>query len=905
VLIEALNAEGLQAWIDDGSGVNTGQCPDGFVLIYDDSGNPACLPYIQPIPSSGPTSAPSSPSPQSPAPAPAASPIAPRQPGAAAAPYNPPGRVGLWPGPFPGTSSSALPTTTTTTASDTQTSIVGGATAIATASINQNITVMNQDVQPLADAVNAGITTAVDQAQTVANQTTSQITGALGTFSNSLFDWVKSIGTWLKDNIVGILESIGNGVLKVANAVYQAIGGALSQIADFYHNTLAPILTSIATAVKDVVAFYQQHIQPILAAVGDAINTISKVVTAIQADIKAGLEGILRIPTDLANAFAGLESIFQRTVNALKAKDLDVWSTVGGYDATHQMTGDMLNIHRAIAGMSGLVKGAIPSFSAVTVDEPELATSIAPILEAMNTIFVQVLSGVMDLIHKPGLLAEVGAGVAAGLVAELFEPLEILFFIWEIMKAPLELFGELAAETVRAKVPLTKLDPATVISAWQRGIMDAVALDEELKVQGWSAARQRIMQDLAEYFPGVEETLDKWHRGIIAEADVDQLLKEHGMTPDEGTAQKEQSFKIDSPGTFALAFQYGELTVDDIQAVMKENRFSDAEKVATLATLFRPPNHTEEHARFIREALFGAFGFDQTQFTTVPPYWLNGARTAGMSEATATDIWKGTFDFLDLQTWITLFQRGYATPIQIGDIMSSLHIPKELQSSVIDAARPLIPFRTIPAMIAAGIVSESDAIRRIEQHGFSSDDAVLLVQYATRGKKTAAASTAVAQHGLSLQQARSAYDDGIITVDQYTTLLQAHGLDPQAVTLEVKLAQTSQEAKARKQIGIDIVNEYQAGVINQQQAIQQLSTSGYTVAEQAAVQRKLKTANAAKAKTPSEPEIRAMATKDVITTDDYYQTLITIGYSTTWAQRFRDLHFPSAPAVTAPSPVGG
>jgi hypothetical protein len=85
-------------------------------------------------------------------------------------------------------------------------------------------------------------------------------------------------------------------------------------------------------------------------------------------------------------------------------------------------------------------------------------------------------------------------------------------------------------------------------------------------------------------------------------------------------------------------------------------------------------------------------------------------------------------------------------------------------------------------------------------------------------------------------------------------------------------------------------------MIDQQTALQQLAQSGYTPAEQAAVLRKLTSARSSKAKTPSEAELRAFTTADIITPDDYQQNLVVLGYSSAWAAAFRALHFPIAAA---------
>ena len=196
-------------------------------------------------------------------------------------------------------------------------------------------------------------------------------------------------------------------------------------------------------------------------------------------------------------------------------------------------------------------------------------------------------------------------------------------------------------------------------------------------------------------------------------------------------------------------------------------------------------------------------------------------------------------------------------------------------------------------MIKGGIITEDRGRQLLAMHGFDGQSIDDLLKFATTATKTTKATTAQAQHDVSLSTARTAYDDGILTQDQYVTLLKAHGLDDNAAATEVQVADLSNEVKARKQLSTDVVNEYNAGLLDQQSAIQQLATSGLSVAEQAAAVRKMKSASSSKAKQPSEAELRAWAKATIISPDEYYSRLVTIGWSPADAQHFRDLHFPA------------
>jgi hypothetical protein len=873
--------------------------------IGGDIGLPVLITVPIPPPGYTPVGAPPPATTSTPPPAIAANPVRQRQPGAPSVPYTPPGRISLFPGPFGGVSSSQPVVPTSTSTSESQTSIAGGAVAIANASINQSITVMNQDVTPLADAVNSAINSAVQDAATTAQDTTNQITGSLNTFSTSLFDWAKSIGTWLKDHIVSILDDIKNGVIKVADTVYNVISGALDKVATFYKDTLEPILSKIATSVKNIADFYEQHIKPILDAVSTAINTIQKAITAIEADLKSGLQGILQLPTDLANAVSGIDAALIRAGRALKVHKAD---DADFYYVTADGKGFADHIKSLGAALTGL--GVAPQKTTFSpghesLSEPTLAQELPKLLDAMNTIIFDIAKGLKNIALDPAKLGEtLGIGLAA-FWAGLIEPLELLLALWEIMKAPLGVIGELAEERVREVTQLTKLDGGTLAAAWQRDFITSDAMDEELATQGYNKQRSELLRRLKTYVEDPATLVDYRYRGIVTDDDFASGLKDVGFTPAQRAALLEGSTRLLDVTTALDAWRrekMDEATVDEIIAV---NRFTTAQGELLKNLNFSGPDYQSAYRAYLERRMLERIGLPTPVEDTIPAEVHDAGHHQGLNDAAILAQWTSQVNSLPSTLWLALYWRGQASLEELRNALFRDRVPEDLWTNWIDSQRPLIPFRTIPAMVAAGLITEAEAISRLEKHGYSLPDAVLLMQYASRGSKKAKATTATTQHDLSLAQAKTAYDDGIITVDQYKEILLAHGLDSNAVAIEVKLTQISQETKARKQIGIDIVDEYQAGLIDQQTALQQLASSGYTIAEQAAVQKKLKAANSVKAKTPSEAELRAMTKHAVISTDDYYNSLIVIGYSTTWAQRFRDLYFPVDTSQPAAALAGG
>jgi hypothetical protein len=774
----------------------------------------------------------------------------------------------------------------------TQTSAGGTATATAIASINQQIQILSQDITPLVQGIQDALKQSAQTQADIAQNTANQISQAINGYSNGLFGWVQDLFTWLKKNIGDVIKGIASVLEKVGKAIFDAIKSVGQAVADWFTQTVGPVLAKIGDAIQKFSEYYQKHIEPILQSIASIQQVVSAAIVAVEKDLQAGLSGLLRLPTDIANALTGIDQALIRAGRALQVTQA---SDANFYYVTQDGHGFADHIKSLSDKISG--KGVVPetttySPGTLNLNEPTLAQELPKLIDAMNAIFGDLVSGVRNIIGDPKKVMEaVGVGAAA-FWFELLEPFEALVAIWEVMKAPLEIVGELAAERVREITQLTKLDPATLVQAWRRKFIDQAAMDDEMRVQGYNGNRSELLRRLSTHVEDVPTLIDFLYRGVVARSDFDSGLRDLGFTDAQIEAAVEGSTQLLDITTVLTAWRRGDVDEAQVDSVFAVNRWNDAERDLLKGLTFAPRNYAGAYGEYLVNRVLVDMNFPTPVFDTIPQAVRDAGRADGLSDGAILAQWTSQVNTLPAQAWLQLFWRGQASRTELDVVLERDRVPRLLNDNWIDSQRPLIPFRTIPGMIAAGIMTEAEGLDYLQRHGYSLADAVKLLEYAKRGSKNSKATTAQTQHDISLAQAKTAYQDGILTSDQYLTLLKTHGLDDNAATLEIELVNIAEETKARKQIGQDIINEYQAGLINQQEAFQQLAASGYTIAEQAAVQKKLQPAAVGKVKVPSEAELRAFASHNIITSDEYENRLITIGYTAQDAANFRQLHFP-------------
>lgn len=763
--------------------------------------------------------------------------------------------------------------------------------------INVNNTfspINNIDTSSIGTAIQSGISDVVASITQAQQQVTSQISSTVNSFGNSLFGWAKDLGKWIADNIGSVLSSIASKLKDVASAVYSTVKDAVTSVVKTLSDTVGPVIEKIGEDIGKVVDFYQQHIQPILQTISQVEQTVKGAIVAIQADLHAGITGLLNLPTDLANALSGIDQALVRAGVALRVKklsDADVqWVGSDGKSITEHIK----SLGDAVIGLSSQKYNTTYAPGKETLPEPDLANSLPKVFDGLNALAVGLAKGVWKILHNPVDTTEGVIAIAGGILADVFEPAEVGRLIWEVLRLSLDIPGELAAEEIRKILPLSKLDAGTLAQAWVRGLIDTPTMNAEMLVQGYDGNRSELLRRLTTYVPDANQLVD-WHfRGVIDTATLHGGLHVLGWTDSDISALEAGSTALLGVTDALAAWRRGDIDEQTVNETFAANRYGEAERDLLKQLSLRPPNYREAYSAYLVTRVLGDYLSAQPQYDTIPQSVRDAGQAEGLSQEAVLAQWTGSIDTLSAQQWLTLYWRGQASLTQLQVALQRDRVPDAMVQDWIDSQRPTLPFRSIPTMVSAGILDESTALQKLQGIGYSLSDATLLLEYALRGPKKSTASHAAKQVDVSLTQAKLAYQDGLYTREQYLAILSAHGMDDTAAQLEVQLEDIQSETRQRKQIAADIVNEFQAGMIDETEAKQQLASSGLTLAEQAKAQRQMRSARANKAKLPSEAELRAMAVKNVISVDDYESNLVTAGYSTTWAAAFRQLHFPSS-----------
>lgn len=758
-----------------------------------------------------------------------------------------------------------------------------------TPSVNQTINILNTGIDTIAAEIGHALTSSLAIANKTQEDISHAIIDAVGGLTSSIFGGVKDVfgqlGDWLKNGVKDIVAHLGD----ILGGIFNNLGALIKEVG----KNLESILSRVVEVVDKITATIQEindkFIQPIATLITDTMKIVNTLIDVIGKDLHDGLKGIVNIPRDIADGLGSLDATMKRTteqlgtLNQKTAVDVLIGNSGGAVGDHLKVLGD--NIGRATAG--GKIDVTYQDFVKL-FDHCELP----------NT------RGVLDALGKEWEKApEFAKWLANG-------ALYVLSFALQ-SAGSLEIMYETAEENARATCPIKKLAPGDALQALRRGFISEEAATDELLKQGISRERMRILRDLGKQLIDANTLVDYWYRQIITHDELVHGLKLLAYTDDQIRALETGSAQLYNPSVALHNYFEGDINRVELDAILHANRFNDAQIQGLLDDIMHPAPATDALEGDLNRVLFGVLNLPldvadsrvnnaiadiRRDFQVDAPAGLEhlytfvrSAIAEHLEDSAIRQKWFAHWNTLNVATWIQLYFRGIRTKTELQHVMDRHHIPRALQNDVIESQRALIPFRTIPAMVAAGTIDEQYALRQLQGHGYDLTAANALLNYALQRTKTVKKDTAKAIHELSIATAKKFWIDGALTEEQYKTVLAAHGLDVATIDLTIRAETLAEHAKDRKELAQDIANEAIVGLISYEQAQQQLAHNNYTIAEQAKYLKQLRTQKKANEKLPTESELHRFLFHGIIDIDTYKEGVTALGFASKWVDAFAAL----------------
>jgi hypothetical protein len=766
--------------------------------------------------------------------------------------------------------------------------------------IQNTVNVTDNAVQSISDAVTSAVTSAAQNAADIAKQTASTIASGINSLAQNIWNGIQAAFSNIGSLLSGIASVVWDNIKGIFSTIWDNIASFLTSIRDF----LSPILSSISDTLHSITTEIQNIndtlIQPIVTFYNTTVKTIASLTTAIEQDLHDGLSGLLKIPSDIAGAMGTLDASLQRTVQQMGTVNEETIKSgiTFGADALPTPFGKAINASLAGGTLTDKLKTTFTnqvnlSSESLQAISSEAISGIGTLLSEILHIITQTFETSFNQLHADW------TSVGSVFVALLDGILGLLttFTAMGALAGPLIQAAEQEANKL---VPTSKLDPSTVIEAMKRGFLSAEDGLKEIQTAGYDSTRIKVLQDLSVYLADVNTALDWWYRGIIEDADLAANMKDHGISDVDQQAIKAGSVYLPTLADFIKWLNFGFIDQDEFILNLKQLRY-DSTQIGVILASYQDRISPQSLAQLSGLLDNSSIGWINNTTKIPPPdYLVLAGQKAGFHPELVQSTWLAHWNIPPVQSFIQAYFRGLRTLTELQARFAIDNIPSELWDELIQVNRPLIPFRSVNTLLKGGQLTHDQAQSILAAHGFDLPTQQILLSTKSATATTAQAAATAALHTLSVQNARTLWEDGALSDDQYTTILEAHGYNADTAKAQLGIDTINEHIKKQKQTLADTLALVEAGQLDLDTAMQNLTQSGFTSAQVAAFQHKVIKATKVNAKHPSIADLTKFLKAQLINADQYRQELIAQGWVEPWVTAFMGLvstgQTPTSPA---------
>ncbi len=385
--------------------------------------------------------------------------------------------------------------------------------------------ILNSTLKPLGDGIERAIrlvvnavTDTVRRAEDGLFKVVDWIQNALGEVGANMADALKGVTTTLAGSLSNVATKVERGIAGVAAQVGKTLEGVGGVMADAVAESAKVVTDGIGSLVEGVEELSGSIVGAVTEAVGPLVTRTVDVVT----DITTKVVGEMSALTE--GALGTLSGLLERLADVLPEVLPDI-----------------------ATGVMDIAKLALPGLGMLDVGKKlweqygsEMTGSFEPLVAALQAKAEAFLG---DADHPAGLdvLRVFHASPLLPVVA-----MAIAVFAMPAIGAVVSsaLTPEMAWVTQRAyqKLPTLSLPPDVVLRQIIRERMDADSGRGELRLLGYNDDRAEQLLSSQEELLGVGELLDLWRRGVGNDASLEEGLQHRGYGPEAIEAFKELGF---------------------------------------------------------------------------------------------------------------------------------------------------------------------------------------------------------------------------------------------------------------------------------------------------------------------------------------------------------------------------
>lgn len=755
--------------------------------------------------------------------------------------------------------------------------------------VNNLETIGADVVSALSAGVNYGLQSLEDYNAQLFQSAISGIGGYLTNLTEGLGGLIANAISAIASKIGSILSGIASGIADIAKAVGEAIGKSIASVAAQIANLFKDIPALLAKVLQTVGTVLTKIVIPILRRFSQIYPQIALLLKQLHIDIGNSIAAQIAGLAGITGAIGSLNTTLYNTWTEIRPDlQADAESNIRyGEEVTWQ--GLQANLYGLLnknfsATQSGIDYAPGNHLDTLNVEQVTDNT-ISCVKDILAKLYNDLNASWTDRLNHQMNFWQIEQNLYAGLVSTVIAAgLNVITLL--ATASPLL---DYARQSAYQCLPVTPIEAGDMVDALRRGFTDQLTFNTELRRRGIDATRAQLLFDLSRHLESTGDLTEYFHRGLIDEGTYFTGLAHLGFDTAQARIYEQSTYHLPSVEEALTWYQRGKITLDQVIALMKQNRYTQPMIENVLAS-YTALQSTRDYI-----SLQGLFQAQNTGFlsSTLGLPTPSDVFDVGMQNATDplnTRLqWQQHWSIPVWQEFLNFAWRNKLDFSQVKAAMTAQNIPAEVQDMLINISQPLIPYRSIPQMVKLGAMSLQDAESELIAHGFTRQRIDWIFGLIAASKNAGNANKAKAQYEASVGAAKQLFDAHAITKDEYIHILVEHGENPDIATVQADVEEVHEALRERKQLLTDLEAEVIAGLLPADVAIAQLVLNGATPAEIARFDNRVARALRGNTKNPSIAELDKFAKARLIDQDHYKQSVQKLGYGEPWIDNFAAL----------------
>jgi len=337
-----------------------------------------------------------------------------------------------------------------------------------------------------------------------------------------------------------------------------------------------------------------------------------------------------------------------------------------------------------------------------------------------------------------------------------------------------------------------------------------------------------------------------------------------------------------SPGDAILAMWRGELTREQVYDELAQQGY-EKERVDLLIRVQEYIAGPQDLIRFtvrdvFREDVVSEYGYDEgfdEMLQELSPY----LQKIGMSEEVMKNYWRAHWDLPSLTSAFEMFHRGYITEEDIKNLLRINDMAPYFIDNLVKIAYTPYTRVDIRRMYGAGVLNRAQVKKAYKDLGYDDEKAENLTKFTE-------ISTKPAEKDLSKTEILTLYNAGEIQEAQAVKEFQKIGYDSEESKALIELEKVKVERDYKNREKKIISNQYYYNQISREEAVRQLNSLNVTERERETVLKEVDARIRDKHRSPTKSDLETWLKAGLISEPEFRAEMSNLGY----ADKYIDLY---------------